>query len=179
MIFCSEELIKVREMEFKIDKMGAGEEPDVENTSSFTDATGTSGHMILSRIGEPNTSGSTKRKADRCQVQPSDYIKETTESNTVRKGEQNTSGSTKRKADICKVQPSDRLEESTCNDKTEKTFRRKKIKTSTSLLDLVRENHEKYNRFITNKVPKLLKQLGVDSSESEWILLLKYFKSRF
>lgn len=33
------------------------------------------------------------------------------------------------------------------------------------LLDLVRENHEAYNSFITKKVPKLLRALGVSSDE--------------
>ena len=179
MIFCSDELIKVREMELQLDKSEADEEPDWEITSSLTNATGTSGYKILSRPEEPNTSGSTKRKTGMCEFQSCDEIKDKTENNTLMNGEPNTFGSRKRKADICKSQSSDRLEVSTFNDKTEKTFRRKKIKTSTSLLDLVMENHEKYNRFITNKVPKLLKQLGVDSSESEWTLLLKSFNSRF
>ncbi len=36
-----------------------------------------------------------------------------------------------------------------------------------SLMDLVRDNQIKYNRFLTKKVPKLLRQLGVSSDESD------------
>ncbi|XP_053374306.1 uncharacterized protein LOC123526119 [Mercenaria mercenaria] len=35
------------------------------------------------------------------------------------------------------------------------------------LMDIVRENQLHYNRFITKKVPKLLRQLGVSSDESD------------
>ena len=41
-------------------------------------------------------------------------------------------------------------------------------KKKSSLINLIRDNHLKYNTFITKKVPKLLKSLGVDStSESD------------
>lgn len=35
------------------------------------------------------------------------------------------------------------------------------------LMDLIRENHMQYNKFITKKIPKLLKSLGMSSSESD------------
>lgn len=36
-----------------------------------------------------------------------------------------------------------------------------------SLVNLIRENQTKYNKFITKKIPKLLRALGVSSSDSE------------
>jgi hypothetical protein len=35
------------------------------------------------------------------------------------------------------------------------------------LMDLIRENHVQYNKFINKKVPKLLKSLVMSSSESD------------
>jgi hypothetical protein len=35
------------------------------------------------------------------------------------------------------------------------------------LMNLIRENHVQYNKCITKKVPKLLKSLGMSSSESD------------
>lgn len=50
------------------------------------------------------------------------------------------------------------------DDEEEKRDGPSKNPKRTPIINLIRDNHMKYNKFITKKMPKILRQLGVDSN---------------
>ncbi len=42
------------------------------------------------------------------------------------------------------------------------------------LAAIIRENHEAYNVIVKKKIPKLLRQLGVSSDDSDWLYTIAY-----
>lgn len=49
------------------------------------------------------------------------------------------------------------------DDEEEKRDGTSKKPKKTPIINLIRDNHMKYNKFITKRMPKILRQLGVDS----------------